>query len=145
MYATFHPPRRKRAILYHLLAIGSLLLPQVTCQFVFPYPPLPTDIFTTRPQCRAYYNTCMDAFRDCLSAASSNNSNQKNCEDWKNNTCENTIRMGCDRLPNDKQVVAGGTLSGGGALGTGMTSSGGSFSAVCFQMCSLRVGERQVG
>lgn len=87
----------------------------------------------------------MDAFRDCLSAASSNNSNQKNCEDWKNNTCENTIRMGCDRLPNDKQVVAGGTLSGGGALGTGMTSSGGSFSAVCFQMCSLRVGERQVG
>jgi len=86
----------------------------------------------------------MDAVRDCLSAAGPNNSNQRNCEDSRSNTCEDTIRMGCDRLPNEKQLGAGGTLSGG-TLGTGMTSSGGSFSVVRFQMRYLRVGERQVG
>ncbi|RPB03040.1 hypothetical protein L873DRAFT_273411 [Choiromyces venosus 120613-1] len=121
MYTIYQPSCRKGTILYNLLVIGNSLLPHATGQFVFPALPAATAIFTTQSVCRAFYNECMNTFRTCLSVAGPNNPIRLTCEDWRSRICENTIRMGCDGLPNERQTGGGGTL-GGGTLGMGMTS-----------------------
>ncbi|KAG0641334.1 hypothetical protein HOY80DRAFT_743312 [Tuber brumale] len=127
MHAIYHPSRRKCAILYHLLAIGSFLLPQVTCQFMFPALPATADIFTTQTQCRGFYNECMETFRACVRVAGPNDSIKSTCENWRSRVCEDMIRMGCDGLPNERHPGNGGTL-GGGTKGMGVTSSNQTFS-----------------
>ncbi|KAG0124368.1 hypothetical protein HOY82DRAFT_185120 [Tuber indicum] len=122
MHAIYHPSRRKCAILYHLLAIGIFLFPQATCQFKFPPLPDPADIFTSQTRCRESYNECMETFRTCIRDAGPNDSMKSTCEDWRSRVCEDMIRMGCDRLPNERQTGGGGTV-GGGTVGMGVTSS----------------------
>lgn len=107
---------RTRLIHYHLFLYLLLLftppnnnntttaLAQVA-PFPFPFPVLPQE-FASKTACREVYDQCMQAFRDCLAAVAGNEPGRLGCEAYRNDVCEEHIRVGCDQLPN-----GGGSIS----------------------------------
>lgn len=105
--STMVPPLLPLQLLLPLLVLLT------TAQTPFPFPVLP-QVFASRSACRSVYDECMDAFRACLAAVGGGSEPARlACEAYRQDVCEDKIRVGCDRLPN----------SGGGG-GLGSTTSG---------------------
>ncbi|KAH0613642.1 uncharacterized protein H6S33_005528 [Morchella sextelata] len=106
---TTHPTSTPRTHLIYYLFIYLLLFapPNTALAQVapFPFPVLPQE-FASKTACREVYDQCMQAFRDCLAAVAGNEPGRLGCEAYRNDVCEEHIRVGCDQLPN-----------GGGSIG----------------------------
>ncbi|KAH8152021.1 uncharacterized protein LAJ45_04014 [Morchella importuna] len=99
-------------LIYYLLIYLLLFAPPnnttalaQVAPFPFPFPVLPQE-FASKTACREVYDQCMQAFRDCLAAVAGNEPGRLGCEAYRNDVCEEHIRVGCDQLPN-----------GGGSIG----------------------------
>lgn len=125
-------------MLFILLSLPGIALTQSPTEFFIPPPPVPTSsftypfpelpplaqIFSTQSFCRQTYTTCMDVFQDCLRAVESFNGAAQGasqlCEQWRGDTCEGGVRVGCDRLPPDNQ--GGGDGNGGDGINSTLPS-----------------------
>jgi hypothetical protein len=104
-----------------MLLLQFLLLPAIAAQSTpsFTLPPLPTSLPATKAACQTVYTTCMTTFRACLQSVnnlpdSSKESTRESCEDFRQNVCEDEIRVRCDQLPDDTMVSLHGDGDGDG-------------------------------